>query len=167
MVHTSEIPDPARAAANRRIYNVLLAELRDHGHELYPGVRDRDGLAKAVTSVVSVLQAVAAGVPLRDALEAREKEDAGQDPGPLTRDDILDLRVLAAESRQADVEALRQLRSRREQVLARATDRAGTQRLLDTFEATFEGSHQTNTELIAWYDRMLAKSPSEGEAPAA
>jgi hypothetical protein len=116
--------------------------------------------------VVNVLQALAAGTPLRDALDAQEREDAGQDSKPLTRDEILDLRVLAAESRQADAHALRNLRSRREQVLARAGERAETGRL-DMFEATFVESHRFNAELIARYDRMLALSSSEGGATAA
>jgi hypothetical protein len=166
MVQTNEIPNPVRAAAHSAVYDVLLAELRARGHELYPGVRDQQGLADAVAGVVNVLQALAAGTPLRDALDAQEREDAGQDSKPLTRDEILDLRVLAAESRQADAHALRNLRSRREQVLARAGERAETGRL-DMFEATFVESHRFNTDLIAWYDQLLASGPSEGEAPAA
>ncbi len=97
----------------------------------------------------------------------KRRRTRGWNRGLSPATEILDLRCLAAESQQADTDVLRQLRSRRQQVLARAVDRAGSERLLNTFEATFEGSQRANAELITWYDLLLNQGVSRGEAPAA
>lgn len=173
MVHTNEIPDPARAAAHRRaIWSALLAELRVNGSELLPGVRDRAALAKHVASVERVLESMATGATLQDALALHPDEDdddGAEQQLPLTREDILELHYLATEVRQSHANTLDVIRTGRPQILARCADRGKMERQLDELEAGQIEGERAASEELAMYDRLLAQClpPDEGEAPGA
>ncbi len=151
---------PAKASPDEAIHHWLLTQLREHGPEWLPDVRDPQAAARALARVEQVLLALAAGATLEDALAWRRgARSVAPKVVVVTDDDILELRDLAAQSQEHHAHVRASLRRRRPVLLGRADDKAGMGRSLDDAEARAEGAERAAAREFATYSTLLDEGP--------